>query len=274
MAPRQACTEASDVQTIVSPSGVNITYKEPDTEGICETTEGVRSFTGFVNLAEDVHSFFWFFESRNDPANDPISLWLNGGPGSDSLLGLFQELGPCNVTEALETQLNQYSWNEVSNLLFLSQPVGVGFSHGHKEEGAIVGGHFVPASEVENVTGRYPIINATAIPTTELAAIAAWEVLQGFFSALPELSPEVGDVANRPFHLATQSHGGHWGPTFYRHFVEQNTRIANGSLEGIEMHMDSLTIVNGLIDEVIQTQFSRPTIYTTPIPLLRQSWIS
>lgn len=255
LAPRQAPEEATEVQTITSPDGFNITYKEPGAQGICETTEGVRSFTGFVNLAEDVHSFFWFFESRNDPANDPITLWLNGGPGSDSLLGLFQELGPCNVTEELQTQLNAYSWNEVSNLMFLSQPVGVGFSYGSKEEGDVVEGQFVPASEAENVTGRYPIINATAIPTTELAAIAAWEVLQGFFSALPELSPDIGEVAHRPFHLATQSYGGHWGPTFYRHFVEQNGLIANGTLSGIEMNMDSLTIVNGLIDEAIQAPY-------------------
>lgn len=255
LAPRQAPAEATDVQTIATPDGFNITYKEPGAQGICETTEGVRSFTGFVNLAEDVHSFFWFFESRNDPANDPVTLWLNGGPGSDSLLGLFQELGPCNVTEELQTQLNAYSWNEVSNLMFLSQPVGVGFSYGSKEEGDLVAGQFVPESEVENVTGRYPIINATAIPTTELAAIAAWEVLQGFFSVLPELSPDIGEVTNRPFHLATQSYGGHWGPTFYRHFVERNALIANGTLSGIEMNMDSLTIVNGLIDEAIQAPY-------------------
>lgn len=42
------------------------------------------------------------------------------------------ELGPCNVTEELVTQLNPYAWNEVSNLLFLSQPLGVGFSYGSK----------------------------------------------------------------------------------------------------------------------------------------------
>lgn len=88
--PRQLPAEPEGVQTIVCPSGANITYKEPGKEGICETTPGVNSYAGFINLGEDVHSFFWFFESRRDPANDPLTLWLNGGPGSDSLIGLFQ----------------------------------------------------------------------------------------------------------------------------------------------------------------------------------------
>lgn len=88
--PRQLPAEPTGVQTIVSPNGVNITYKEPGKEGFCETTPGVNSYSGFVNLAPDVHSFFYFFEARNDPANAPVTLWLNGGPGSDSLIGLFQ----------------------------------------------------------------------------------------------------------------------------------------------------------------------------------------
>lgn len=54
---RQLPAEPTDVQSILTPSGVNITYKEPGNEGICETTEGVRSYAGFINLAPDVHSF-------------------------------------------------------------------------------------------------------------------------------------------------------------------------------------------------------------------------
>jgi carboxypeptidase C (cathepsin A) len=254
--PRQLPAQPTDVETIITPSGANVTFKEPGTEGICETTEGVRSFTGFVNIAEDVHTFFWFFESRNDPANDPVTLWLGGGPGSDSTLGLFAELGPCNVTQDLETELNPFSWNEVSNLLFLSQPVGVGFSYGTKEAGDLVQGEFFPEGEAETVTGRYPVINASAVDTTELAAVAAWEVLQGFLSALPELSPEgAGNVTHRDFNLATQSYGGHWGPAFYRHFYEQNQQIENGSLSGVQLDMTSLTIVNGIIDFGIQANY-------------------
>jgi carboxypeptidase C (cathepsin A) len=101
ISPRQLPAEPVGVQSITSPNGVTINYKEPGKEGICETTPGVNSYAGFVSLSEDVHSFFWFFESRNDPANDPLSLWLNGGPGSDSLIGLFQgELCSC-CTNAL-----------------------------------------------------------------------------------------------------------------------------------------------------------------------------
>jgi carboxypeptidase C (cathepsin A) len=39
------------------------------------------------------HLFFYYFESRNDPANDDVVLWLNGGPGASASLGLFMELG-------------------------------------------------------------------------------------------------------------------------------------------------------------------------------------
>lgn len=42
---------------------------------------------------------------------------------------MLQELGPCNVSEDLQTHLNPYAWNEISNMLFLSQPIGTGFSY-------------------------------------------------------------------------------------------------------------------------------------------------
>lgn len=207
--------DAKDVKTLTTPTNVTIRYKEPGKQGVCETTPGVNSYSGYIDLAPNVHAFFWFFESRRDPKNDPITLWLNGGPGSDSLIGLFEELGPCRLTENLTSIVNEYSWSEVSNMLFLSQPVGVGFSY--QEEG--IGSYneytagFLNATEAPP-TGRWPIldpINKGDIDTTELAAIAAWEILQGFLSGLPQLDPEIGvgkDCKEKEFNLATESYGG------------------------------------------------------------------
>lgn len=89
--PRQLPAEVKGLKTITAPSGAQIRYKEPGKEaGICETTPDVNSYTGYIDLAPDSHTFFWFFEARHNPQDAPLTLWLNGGPGSDSLIGLFQ----------------------------------------------------------------------------------------------------------------------------------------------------------------------------------------
>lgn len=46
-------------------------------------------------------------------------------------LGCHTELGPCSVNEKNETVINPHSWNEVSNMLFLSQPLGTGMEGDH-----------------------------------------------------------------------------------------------------------------------------------------------
>lgn len=82
----QLPAEVTDLKIVTGPDGRTLRFREP---GLCETTKGVKSYSGFIDLAEDKHLFFWFFESRHDPASDPVTLWINGGPGSDSLNGLF-----------------------------------------------------------------------------------------------------------------------------------------------------------------------------------------
>lgn len=62
-------------------------------------------------------------------------------------------------------------------------------------------------------------------------------------------------MQNKTFNLWTESYGGHYGPTFYNYFWEQNNLIANGSQAGCELHMDTLGIINGIIDELIQAPY-------------------
>lgn len=50
-------------------------------------------------------------------------------PGCSSMMGVFQENGPCRFTENdTEPTLNPYSWNEYANMLYVDQPIGTGFS--------------------------------------------------------------------------------------------------------------------------------------------------
>jgi hypothetical protein len=42
------------------------------------------------------------------------------------------------------------------------------------------------------------------------------------------------------------------GPAFFNYFYGQNELISNGTNEGVELHMNSLGIINGIIDERIQ----------------------
>lgn len=212
--------------TIKSPTGVTIRYKEPGKAGVCETTPGVNSYSGYIELSPTMHSFFWFFESRSDPSTDPVTLWLNGGPGSDSQIGLFQgmhtaqqvvlfeaddlpELGPCMINKKLKSYVNPYSWSNVSNMIFLSQPYGVGFSNQGEAKGSLndVTGAFVNSTSAKP-DGRYPLVNATEFDTTEIAAVAAWHVIQGFYSGLPKLDSA---VKSTEFNLWTESYGGHYG---------------------------------------------------------------
>ncbi|KAJ7034784.1 Alpha/Beta hydrolase protein, partial [Mycena alexandri] len=96
-----------------------------------ETTPGVLQVSGYGDIAANQSIFFWYFAARNNPETAPLSLWFNGGPGSSSMLGLFQELGPCRITnDSSGVTLNPFSWNTDSNFLFIDQPVGVGWSHG------------------------------------------------------------------------------------------------------------------------------------------------
>lgn len=250
---RQAPAEPTGVKTITSPNGVEIRYKEPGKDGICETTPGVDSYSGYVSLNETTNMYFWFFESRQNPAPAPLTLWLNGGPGSDSLIGLFQELGPCSITEDLKSKINPYAWNEESNMLFLSQPVGVGFSYATIKVGYENNQGGIQSEPIEGEgEGRYSGVKPKRYDTTIASAMGAWEILQGFLVNLPTLDCT---VKNLTFNLWTESYGGHYGAAFYDYFYQQNELIASGQQSGIALRMDTLGIINGIISEYIQAPY-------------------
>lgn len=93
-----------------------------------------KQYSGYLRAddKEKTEKFhhYWFVESQSDPVNDPVLLWLNGGPGCSSLLGLFTELGPFRINrDGMTLALNKYSWNKVANVIFLESPTETGFSY-------------------------------------------------------------------------------------------------------------------------------------------------
>lgn len=86
--------------------------------------------------------FYFFFESRGNKTDDPVVLWMTGGPGCASELALFYENGPFKITDNLTLVWNDFGWDKVSSIIFVDQPVGTGFSYStdirdirHDEEG-------------------------------------------------------------------------------------------------------------------------------------------
>ncbi|KAF7288068.1 hypothetical protein GWI33_000122 [Rhynchophorus ferrugineus] len=93
--------------------------------------QDVVSYSGYFNVDKENNAslFFWYFPSANDYQNDPVVLWLQGGPGSSSLYGLFIENGPFAVESDGSVSLREYSWHKNHSLIFIDQPVGTGFSY-------------------------------------------------------------------------------------------------------------------------------------------------
>ncbi|CCK70416.1 carboxypeptidase C PRC1 KNAG_0E01520 [Huiozyma naganishii CBS 8797] len=160
---------------------------------------GVKQFTGYLDVEdEDKHFFFWFFESRNDPENDPVVLWLNGGPGCSSMTGLFFELGPSSIGDQIKPIYNDYAWNSNASVIFLDQPVNVGFSYS----------------------------GSASVSNTVAAGKDVYAFLQLFFKQFPKLAPN-------DFHIAGESYAGHYIPAFATEILSHPQEERNFNLTSV-----------------------------------------
>lgn len=165
----------------------------------------------------DKSRWFWFFEARSNPTTAPLATWFNGGPGCSSMIGLFQENGPCHFVNGASTpSLNPYSFNSYANMLYIDQPIGTGFSYGDDP-----------------------------VTSTVTAAPYVWTLLQAFYAQFPQYE-------NRNFGIFTESYGGHYGPEFAEYFESQNAAITKGTVKGQDIKLIALGINNGWFDATLQ----------------------
>ena len=72
--------------------------------------------------------FYWLCPARTGDKAAPLLVWLNGGPGSSSMMGLFLENGPYWIADDGSLHTRNASWNNNFDVLYVDQPAGTGFS--------------------------------------------------------------------------------------------------------------------------------------------------
>eukprot|EP00931_Biecheleriopsis_adriatica_P016651 TRINITY_DN12224_c0_g1_i2.p1 TRINITY_DN12224_c0_g1~~TRINITY_DN12224_c0_g1_i2.p1 ORF type:complete len:484 (+),score=124.27 TRINITY_DN12224_c0_g1_i2:86-1537(+) len=179
--------------------------------GLCDPQ--VKQHSGYFTFGKAKKQyFFWMFESRNDPANDPTVMWLTGGPGCSSMTGLLFENGPCKVNADGEgTTVNPFSWNTRANVMWVDQPPGTGFSKGtwdHNEDGV---------------------------------AEDMYQFLQALFKAMPQY--------NKKFYVTGESYAGHFIPAVTHRIFEGNGKLSE---DDVLINLKGMAIGNGLTDPTEQ----------------------
>ncbi|KAK0666722.1 putative carboxypeptidase [Cercophora samala] len=204
--------------------------------------------------------FFWYFQARNNPDKAPTSIYISGGPGASS----FDETNgfPCSFNpDGNSTRLNEQSWNEEVNMLYVDQPVGAGFSYSKIVNGVVdlmdslsEDGSFFRPGSVEEVGGERNVTVAgvtmqsldprEGVNTTQQAARVMWWFGQVWFQEFPGY-----DTSNKEISLWTVSYGGFYGPAFMAHFHRQSSLLPSPSQpNSLPLSLSTLGIQNGCLD--------------------------
>ncbi|KAF3454922.1 hypothetical protein FNV43_RR05370 [Rhamnella rubrinervis] len=157
--------------------------------------------------------FYLFFESRNN-SNDPVVIWLTGGPGCSSELAVFYENGPFKIANNLSLVWNDYGWDKASNILFVDQPIGTGFSYTSDE------------SDIRH--------------DEEGVSNDLYDFLQAFFTQHPQ-------YVKNEFYITGESYAGHYIPA-----IASRVHKGNKAKEGIHINFKGFAIGNGLTNPEIQ----------------------
>eukprot|EP01102_Stenamoeba_stenopodia_P003171 TRINITY_DN1310_c0_g1_i3.p1 TRINITY_DN1310_c0_g1~~TRINITY_DN1310_c0_g1_i3.p1 ORF type:complete len:484 (+),score=131.09 TRINITY_DN1310_c0_g1_i3:48-1454(+) len=175
-----------------------------------------EQYSGYavVNASHGRALHYWFFYSQSGtPEDDPVVLWLNGGPGCSSLDGLLYENGPYHFAgdeNNITLVDNPYSWNVNANVIYLEAPAGVGFSYSNTSS--------------DYATNDWQTANDN------------FEFLVWFFTNFP-------DLADNEFWISGESYAGVYVPTLGKVLYEQQL---NGALP--DLVFKGILVGNGVTD--------------------------
>jgi carboxypeptidase C (cathepsin A) len=155
-----------------------------------------NQFSGYIQLAgTEKHIHYWLVEA--EIPNAPLVFWTNGGPGCSGLIGFMTEQGPFRPDESGNIYPNEYAWNKIANMVFLEQPVGVGFSYSDNKDDYKIG--------------------------DDQAAKDNLATILGFLTKFPEF-------ADSPLYITSESYGGHYMPTLADAIINYNDATDSNKL--------------------------------------------
>jgi len=169
-----------------------------------------KQYAGHLDAGKGRHLFYWFVESETNPTEDPVILWMNGGPGCSSMAGNLMELGPFRVNKTNSQQLlpNNFAWNKRANVIFLEAPAGVGFSY--KDDGDL---------DTDD----------------DLTADGNHQALISFFKRYPQFK-------KNPFFITGESYAGIYVPTLTK-------RVLDAPDDSEKINLQGYAIGNGFMDQ-------------------------
>lgn len=173
--------------------------------------------------------FFWHAESRMavDAGNDdiPLVIWLNGGPGCSSNVGLFYENGPYTMSKSADPTLkyqlnrNEFSWTNVAHMVWVEQPLRTGFS--------------VPSNDKKD-----PRVHNE------------YDVADDFHDFLSSFLEVFDHLKGSPLYIVGESYGGRYVPAI----AEEVARRGQINLHGIG-------VGNGVIDPIQDNSYAEYAYY-------------
>lgn len=183
--------------------GLSIKANKSDNEGKSKNSifpqRGESGYIGITKNPKDNKYFYWYFESKDKNPNAPLVIWLNGGPGCSSLIDVAVTNGPFTLGKDGKLTDNIFAWNQKANVLYIDQPLGVGYSPGEQ----------------------------TAYP---FKAEMTREYFYEFFTKWLELD-QFKKFKGHPLWLTGVSYGGHYVPQIANKFFESGNKDIN--LEGL-----------------------------------------
>ncbi|RKP12511.1 Alpha/Beta hydrolase protein, partial [Piptocephalis cylindrospora] len=169
--------------------------------------------------------FYWYFEAEHPSSQEPpLLIWLQGGPGATSMIGLFQELGPFKITQrGLERR--KYSWTDTYDVVFIDSPVGTGL-------------HESSYTQPPSLHARDVMCKDQDCVSRDLMAF-----LGQFYSLYPHLR-------KRDLYIAGESYGGKYVPSFATAILDENDQREKDQQSLIPLK--GIAIGNGLTDPITQ----------------------